>query len=114
MSSVLDTASLYGTYGQTVSNATASSLQSTLGNVGAASSDDELMSACKSFEAYFVQKILEQAKSSIVGKDEEDEGEYMQYFGDLMNQQYANMIADSGSVGLAQQLYDSMKQNYNL
>lgn len=111
MSSILDTSSLYSTYGQAVTNAASSSLQSTLGNVNDNSSDEELMNVCKNFEAYFVQKIIEQAKNSIVGEDEEEQGEYMKYFGDMRNEQYANIIAESGSVGLAQQLYDSIKSN---
>jgi flagellar protein FlgJ len=114
MSSILDTSSLYSAYGQSVSNATSASLESTLSNVSDSSSDDELMSVCKSFESYFVQKIIEEAKTSIAGEDEDEEGEYMQYFGDIMNEQYANLIVESGSTGLAQQLYDSMKDNYSL
>lgn len=114
MSSILDTSSLYSTYGQSVSNASATSLQSTLGSVSESASDDELMEVCQEFEAYFVQKIIEQAKSTIVGEDEEEQGEYMQHFGDLLNEQYANMIAKSGSTGLAQQLYESMKTTYSL
>ena len=113
MSSILDTSSLYSMYGQNVQNANASNLQGTLGSISENASDDELMDACKSFEAYFVQKIIEQAKSSIAG-EEEEQGEYMQYFGDMLNEQYANAIAESGSTGLAQQLYDSMKSQYNL
>lgn len=113
MSSILDTSSLYSMYGQNVQNANASNLQGTLGGISENASDDELMDACKSFEAYFVQKIIEQAKSSIAG-EEEEQGEYMQYFGDMLSEQYANAIAESGSTGLAQQLYDSMKSQYNL
>ncbi|MCI8769863.1 MAG: hypothetical protein HFH73_01750 [Lachnospiraceae bacterium] len=113
MSSILDTSSLYSTYGQTVTNAASSSLQNTLGNVNDDSSDEELMNVCKNFEAYFVQKIIEQAKKSIAGEEEEEQGEYMKYFGDMQNEQYANIIADSGSFGLAQQLYDSIKSNNN-
>lgn len=113
MSSILDTSSLINTYGQTISNTNASSLQSSLGNVDKSATADELMSACKSFEAYFVQKVIEQAKQSILENDEE-EGEYMKYFGDIMNEQYANAIVDSGTIGLAQQLYDSMKSHYDL
>lgn len=113
MSSILDTSSLYSAYGQSVQNASTANLQGTLGSISENASEDELMSACKSFEAYFVQKIIEQAKSSVAG-DEEEDGEYMQYFGDLLNEQYANMVAESGSTGLAQQLYDSMKSSYNL
>lgn len=114
MSSIFDTSALYSAYGQSVSNTTASSLQSTLGNVSESSSEDELMSVCKSFESYFVQKVIEQARSSIAGESEEEQGEYMKYFGDIMNEQYANAVVESGSVGLAQQLYDSMKDHYNL
>ena len=62
---------------------------------------------------YFVQKVIEQTKKSVLGKEEED-GEYMKFFGDILNEQYANIITDSGGVGLAKQLYDSMKDRYNL
>ncbi|MBQ1993617.1 MAG: rod-binding protein [Lachnospiraceae bacterium] len=110
MSSILDVSSLYNSYNITSSKS--SSLQSDLKNVNDKSSDDELMNACKGFESYFVQKIIEQAKKTV--KSEDDQGEYMQYFGDTLNQTYADIIADSGSVGLAKQLYDSMKSTYNL
>ena len=113
MSSILDTSSLINTYGQTISSTNASSLQSSLGNVDKSATADELMSACKRFEAYFVQKVIEQAKQSILDNEEED-GEYMKYFGDIMNEQYANAIVESGTIGLAQQLYDSMKSHYDL
>lgn len=113
MSSILDTSSIYNTYSQTAASATSSTLQSSLGTVNDESSDDQLMSVCKDFEAYFVQKIIESAKSTI-SESEEDEGEYMKYFGDIQNQQYAETITDNGGIGLAQQLYDSMKTTYNL
>ena len=74
---------------------------------------EQLMNACKGFEAYFVQKVIEQVKTSILDNEEED-SEYMKYFGDMMNEQYANIITENGGVGLAQQLYDSMKDHYNL
>ena len=109
MSSILDTASMYSTYGQSVRDISASSLQGTLGNVNGSTSDDELMSACKNCEAYFVQKIIEEARKTISEEEEEGQGEYMKYFGGLQNEMYANIIAESGSTGLAQQLYDSMK-----
>lgn len=108
MSSILDTSSIYNTYSQSVGSANASSLQSTLSGIGKDTEDEQLMDACKGFESYFVQKIIEQAKKTI--GSEEDEGEYMQYFGDILNQQYADIITDSGSFGLAQQLYESMKR----
>lgn len=114
MSSILDTSSLYSAYGTSIKSSSSSSLQSTLNNVNSSTGDDELMEVCKSFESYFVQRVLEQAKTSLVGEEEEEQGEYMQYFGDILNEQYANMIVESGGTGLAQQLYDSMKTTYDL
>ncbi|MCD7825034.1 MAG: rod-binding protein [Clostridiaceae bacterium] len=113
MSSILDTSSLYSTYSQSLAASSTSSLESSISNVSEDTEDDELMEVCKSFESYFVQKIIEQAKSSIAGSEDED-GEYMQYFGDILNEQYADAIVESGSTGLAQQLYDSMKNNLGL
>lgn len=112
MSSIYDTSALYSAYGTSAKSASASSLQSSLGNISASTDDDDMLEACKGFEAYFVQQIIEQAKTSLVGKDEEEEGEYMQYFGDMLNEQYANMIVENGGTGLAQQLYESMKNTY--
>lgn len=112
MSSIMDTSSLYSAYGTSVKSANASSLQSSLGNISSSTDEANLMEVCKGFESYFVQQIIEQAKTSLVGKDEEEEGEYMKYFGDILNEQYANSIVESGGTGLAQQLYESMKRTY--
>lgn len=108
----MDTSSLYSAYGTSVKSAGSASLQSSLGNISSSTDDEKLMEVCKGFESYFVQKVIEQAKTSLVGKDEEEEGEYMQYFGDILNEQYANAIVESGGTGLAQQLYESMKRTY--
>lgn len=112
MSSIYDTSSLYSAYGTSVKSAGSSSLQSSLKNISSSTDDEQMLEACKGFESYFVQQMIEQAKKALVGKDEEEEGEYMQYFGDMLNEQYANAIVESGGIGLAQQLYESMKNTY--
>lgn len=112
MSSVFDVSSMYDTYSSQIGTASSDKTSNTISGIGADSSDEELMEACKSFEAYFVQKMIEAAKKTLENEDEK--GEYMQYFSDNLNQQYAEMITDSGQIGLAQQLYDSMKTQYNL
>ncbi len=112
MSSILDISSMYNQYSTELSSVSANSASSALKGVNEDSTDEELMDACKSFEAYFVQKMIEAAKKTVENEDEQ--GEYMQYFGDTLNQAYAEMIADSGQMGLAQQLYDSVKTQYNL
>ena len=46
--------------------------------------------------------------------NEDEQGEYMQYFSDTLNQEYSKIITDNGGTGLAQQLYDSLKGTYNI
>lgn len=108
--SIYDVSSMYDNYSREVNSASASQLNSKLGAVGSDSTDEELLGACQEFEEYFVQKIIEQARKSVLS-DEEEEGEYMKYFGDTLNQSYAEAVVDGGGVGLAQQLYESIKGN---
>ena len=112
MASVLDTSSIYNTYYNNINSSTGSSLQSKLDSMGTPEDADKLMEVCKDFESDFVQKIIEEAKKSLENEDEK--GEYMQYFSTMLNQSYADAIVDGGGLGLAQQLYDSMKTQYNL
>lgn len=99
-------------YGSTTSNSTASAdaLESTLQSTDLESAtDEELMDVCKSFESYFVEQVLKEAKKMV--KDEEEENQYLTYFGDTLVQEYAGMISDSGDLGIAKTLYESMKRN---
>ncbi len=73
-------------------------------------SDEEMMDACKSFESYLVQQVMKQVKEA-VAKSEDDQGEYMSYFGDMLYEKYAEDIAETGELGIAQQLYEAMKRN---
>lgn len=112
MSSILDISSMYNSYSSKLSSVSTDSLEKTLSNTSSSSDDEELMDVCKDFESYFVQKIIEEAKKTLDNEDEK--GEYMQYFSDTLNQEYANIITDNGGIGLAQQLYDSLKGTYNI
>ena len=114
MSSIIDPSSIYSSYAQTTKSFAGASLQDRLGNVNASSDEDELMGACKQFEAYFVQKIIEQAKSSISEESDEEKGEYVRMFDDMMNEQYANLITENGGIGLAQQLFEATKNTYHI
>jgi flagellar protein FlgJ len=94
----------------TSSTAKADSLEQTLNNVNLdTSEDEELLEACKSFETYFIEQVFKEMKSTVNSSD--DDGEYMQYFGDMLTEQYAQAVTDSEQVGLAQILYESMKRN---
>lgn len=102
-------------YTQSVSGAAngaqASELESKLGNLSVEdASDEELMEACKEFEAYLVEQVIKQVKESMLDS-EEDESGYMKVFGDTMVQEMATTISDTESLGIAQSLYESMKNN---
>lgn len=107
MASILDTSSIYDTYYNNINSYTGSSLQSKLDNMETTENEEKLMEVCKDFESYFVQKIIEESKKTLENEDEK--GEYMQYFSSMLNETYADAIVDGGGLGLAQQLYDSMK-----
>lgn len=72
--------------------------------------DEEIMEVCKEFEAYLVEKVFDRMKDAMTDSEEE-ESDYLSYFGDMMYQEYAKQIAENGELGLAQQLYESMKTN---
>lgn len=117
MSSIGDITSTYydfnSVYGNTstASTTSADKLVNTLDNINVEdASDEELLNACKSFEAYFIEQVLKEAKKTIKDEDEE-ENQYLEYFGDTMIQEFAGKISDSGELGIAQTLYESMKRN---
>lgn len=70
--------------------------------------DAELMEACKSFEAYFVEQAFKEMQNSI--HKEEDSNDYMKYFGDTLVQEYAKSATEGQGLGIAQTLYESMKR----
>ena len=84
-------------------------LSSTIKNTDISNaSDEELMDVCKSFEAYFIEQAFKEMKKTV--HSDEDDNEYMQYFGDMMIQSYAEDASEGQGIGIAQLLYDSMKR----
>ena len=94
----------------TVSTSKTESLENALGNTDIENgTDEELMDVCKSFETYFVQKVFEEMKKTVHSSDEEND--YMQYLGDIYTEGIAAQVSESGDIGIAKQLYESMKRN---
>lgn len=79
-------------------------------------SDEELMDACKQFEEYFVEMTLKEVFKTVdlFGTGESSSGA-MSTSKDLMKdsivQKFAEKITEDSNLGLAQQLYESMKRN---
>lgn len=95
------------------SSAKAASVETKLTGISSDASDEELLEACKTFESYLVEQVISSMEKTIP-KDEEDEGDYESYFKDMLYKEYAQKITDNGELGLAQQLYESMKRNQGM
>ncbi|MDE5778046.1 MAG: rod-binding protein [Lachnospiraceae bacterium] len=113
-----DPSSYYSDYYTNASKVSAAALEKTLGNVNKETKEDELMEACKEFEAYFIEQIFKGMEKTIMKADNGESStasQYMDYFGDMRTQEYAKMAANQGNgIGLASQLYEQMKRNYGL
>lgn len=96
-------------YASMVNQSGTNALTTSLKNIdGTSASDDEMMDACKEFEAYMIEQVYKQMESTIMKSDDE-ENDYEEYFSDLRIQEFAKSASEQGSFGLAQQLYDAMK-----
>lgn len=113
----IDASSYYSDYYTQASNASADALESTLGKVGNQASEEELMKACKEFEAYFIEQVYKGMEKTIMKAEDEESSsnQYLEYFSEMQTQEYAKATAEQGNgIGLAQQLYEQMKRNYGL
>ncbi len=82
-------------------------------------SEDELLDACKQFEAYFLEQVFKGMEKTVdCFKDEEATSNYSNsmvgYFEDTAIQKLAETSTDIQGLGLAQSLYEQMKRNYGL
>lgn len=113
----MDPSSYYTDYYTNAAKVSADALEKSLSGVNKDTSADELMEACKEFEAYFIEQIYKGMQKTIMKADDDSgmAGQYMDYFGDMQTQEYAKMATEqNGGIGLASQLYEQMKRNYGL
>lgn len=81
------------------------------------STDEELLNACKEFEAYFVEQIFKEMQKTVdVFKDGESNPNdtLVDYFRDNTLQELASSSTENQGLGLAQMLFEQMKRNYNI
>lgn len=114
----MDIGSLTSTYSDIYSQTakqTASKLEKQLGTDYSQATDNELMDACKQFEAYFLEQVFKEMMKTV--PKEETSGSsssLMDYYQDEMVQKLASTSTDQNSLGLAQTLYEQMCRNYGL
>jgi len=97
--------------------ATAKMRQSLSDTDYAKSNDDELLSACKQFEAYFLEMVFKEMQKSVdIFSPDKDKSnsQLVEYFRDMTVQKIAEDSTERQGLGLAQQLYEQMKRNYGL
>ena len=98
------------------SSQSASKLESQLEKDYSKVDDNELMDACKQFEAYFLEQMFKEMMNTIP-KSEESSGStsnLVDYFKDEMVKTISEDSTEQNSLGLAQMLYEQMKRNYGL
>jgi Rod binding protein. len=74
-------------------------------------SDEKLMNSCKSFESYMLEQVFKNMEKTVPKSEEEENDDYMNQFGDMLYEQYAEDATENQNFGLAQMLYNSMKRN---
>ena len=76
------------------------------------STDEELMDACKEFEAYFMEQVMkEMIKTTKLDGEDESSNTMVDYFKDTAIADLAKESTEQNSLGLAQMLYEQMKRN---
>ena len=110
----------YADYAKTSADASAEALKGKLNNsTTRVSTDDELLSACKEFEAYLWEQVFkEMEKTTKVFNDDEDGDKYatnmVDYFKDSWIQEISSQATTQGGNSLSQMLYEQMKHNYSI
>lgn len=98
-------------YAAALEQAKATNTENTLNSINkATATDDEMMAACKEFEKYMLEQIYKGMEKTVMRAEEKSD--YEEYFGDMLVEEYAKMASEQGSFGLAEQLYESMKNTY--
>ncbi len=76
--------------------------------------DEKLMDACKEFEAYMMEQVMKRmdTMTKALGNDEEQDSNtsMLSYFKDNVMQEMAGDIADRGTIGIANELFQAMKR----
>lgn len=117
MTDFSDVTAMYGNMYTNAANQTASRLQNQLdGKDYSKVNEDELMNACKQFEAYFIEQMYKSMLKTI--PQSEGTSNYtstvMDFYKDQMVQSIAEETGNQGGFGLAQMLYEQMKRNYGI
>lgn len=99
----------------TANNAAASKLEGELKTGYKGATDEELMNACKQFEAYFLEQMFKAMQKTVPNYSTDSmsgsSSSLMDYYKEQMIQKVAEESTEQNSLGLAKMLYEQMKRN---
>lgn len=70
--------------------------------------DEQLMDACKSFEAYMVEQMMQKLEET--AHISEDDNAYMEMFKENFIRDKAKIFTENTDLGIAKMLYESMQR----
>ncbi len=78
--------------------------------------DQELMDACKKFEAYFLEQVFKEMMKTVPENEERaaSTSNMLDYYKEQFVQNIAAESTEQSNLGLSQMLYEQMKRNYGL
>lgn len=92
------------------SSNTSTSIQNMTNSSLVNSTDEELMGACREFEAYFIEQLMKQMQKTVIKSELTEESETESYFKEMLYQEYAAGAAEGEGIGIAKMLYEQMKR----
>lgn len=101
-------------------NSTAAKLNSSIESTDySTQNEEELLDACKEFEAYFLEQVFKEMEKTVDAfKDENSASNYSNSMVDFFKGQTIQSLAEqstkSQGMGLAQSLFEQMKRNYGI
>ena len=104
---------------QDATRANVEKLRETAQRTSSASTDEELMSACKEFEAYFLEQVFKEMQKSVEFFKRGSEAEsastdrLVSFFRDNTMQEICKTATETQSLGLAQMMYENLKNQAN-
>lgn len=106
----------YADFYKTQADTAASKLEGQLKTDYSKATDEELMEACKQFEAYFVEQMFKEMMKTIPETELTSgaSNTMLDYYKDEMVKEVSSTATETQGFGLAQTLYEQMKRNYGL
>lgn len=117
MVDMTDITAMYSDTYASAANQKASQLQNQIRSADySRATDDELLNACKQFEAYFIEQMYKGMLKTIPQSEETSNytSTMLDFYKDQMIQGIAEETSKQSGLGLAQMLYEQMKRNYGI